>query len=104
MDNKDNARDLIVIKPDNPLGEYLNESKKQRLGTEKVDLITELDVFDEIKVLGVPSKKISITYSTAHGLEGLGIYASGTLEALYIGEELTSDQVGSPEKVSSREK
>lgn len=82
---EDGARDWIVISPDG--------SRRLVRSARTVDVITEIGREDQIAILGVSTRRISIAAveieSPAYGLlEGIGITAKGRLEALYIGEDL----------------
>ena len=52
---------------------------------EKADVIEDLDPFDRVRILGGTTEKISVAQASAHGLNGLGIFADGVLEAVYTG-------------------
>lgn len=98
-DERDFDADTIFLKSDqfafNPvLGSTGNNSEQQR-----VDTIESLDSSDRIIIQGVSTDQISI--NTAQWLEaetlvlytGLGIYADGYLEAIYLGENLTNTEL-----------
>ena len=91
--NDDGAKDLLVIKSDQLLENWWYGKSGNNPNGEKADIITELDAFDQIKILGTDTEKITINQASAHGLSGLGIYASGYLEAVYTGNNLTGDQL-----------
>jgi len=60
----------------------------------------ELDPFDEIFVQGVETEELDfqnvVHYSNlGETLDGIGIYASGTLEAVYVGDNLSISQLES---------
>ena len=57
-----------------------------------------VDPFDEIFVQGVETEELDfqnvVHYSNlGETLEGIGIYASGALEAVYVGDDLSMDQI-----------
>ena len=66
-------------------------NKKQ--GTNTFDIIEELDANDQINLIGAKNRSISVQETIALGETGVGIFAKGSLEALYIGDELSSAQV-----------
>lgn len=91
LGNDDGSRDLIVIKSDQLLSNWWYGKAGNNPNGEKADIITELDSYDRIKVLG--STQIEVRTATAHGQSGIGIYAGGFLEALYTGDDLTAAQL-----------
>ena len=61
---------------------------------EKADVIEGLDAIDRIKIIGANTSDITVrSGATAHGVSGIGIYAKGALEALYIGGNLSASQI-----------
>lgn len=52
-----------------------------------------LDATDEIRILGVSTDELSFVDASAHGVQGIGIYAGGALEALYTGGDMSSDEL-----------
>ena len=65
---------------------------------QKADKITELDSFDRIYVQGVATSQLSygtVSHQSNLGetLSGVGIYASGYLEAVYVGDNLNLSQI-----------
>ena len=93
LGNDDGFKDLIVVKSDQLLENWWYGKSANNPNGEKADIITELDSIDQIKILGAASEDITISSASAHGLSGLGIYASGFLEALYTGKNITADQL-----------
>ena len=89
----DGGTDLIAIKSDQFLSNWLYESAGNNPNGEKADIIEGLDAFDQIKIIGVASDQISFAQASAHGLDGIGIYAGGALEALYTGGNLSMEQL-----------
>ena len=62
-------------------------------------MIEELDRFDEVKIVGIFTDELAFregTYSRVG--RGIGIYAKGTLEAVYTGNNLGKDDL---ERVTS---
>ena len=67
---------------------------------EKADKIELLDEFDEIYVQGVETSQLSYGFvdhnsNLGETLSGIGIYASGVLEAVYVGNNLSIGQLDS---------
>ncbi len=91
---KDGASDLIAIKSDQYLANWMigNTAGNSPNG-EKVDIIEGLDAIDEIKIIGVLTSDLTFAPSNAKGVVGIGIYAKGTLEALYTGGDLATEQI-----------
>ena len=53
-----------------------------------------MDSTDKIKVIGVSTSDLSFRAGAiAHGVSGIGIYARGALEGLYIGGDLSVAQI-----------
>ena len=69
------------------------KAKNKKQGTNNIDIIEGLDVNDQINLIGVKNKSISIQETSALGEIGIGIFAKGSLEALYVGSELSSAQL-----------
>ena len=61
----------------------------------KADLIMELDPIDVIKIHGVSTDQLSFTNTNSNGKSGIGIFAAGYLEAVYLGDDLTLAQIQS---------
>ena len=86
---RDGSRDLIAIKSDEHLRNWWYSKNGNNPNGEKVDIIEELDEFDEIKILGVDNFGLRFkSHVEAKGLAGVGIYAGNALEALYVGNKL----------------
>lgn len=90
---KDGSRDLIAIKSDQNLVNWLYGKAGNNPNGEKADIIEGLDSNDVIKIVGASTESLSFANASAHGLSGIGIYAGGALEALYTGEDLNRDQI-----------
>ena len=65
---------------------------------QKADKITELDSFDRVYIQGVATSQLSyraVSHQSNLGetLSGIGIYASGYLEAVYVGDNLSLGQI-----------
>ena len=91
----DGFSDLIVIKSDQHLNNWWYGTAGNNPNGEKADIIEGLDASDEIRILGVSTDELSFMAATAHGVEGIGIYADGALEAVYTGGNLSTEQVES---------
>ena len=96
-DCADGSRDRIRIRSDqwvvNPLlGSAGNNGDGQR-----ADLIEELDRRDRVVIVGVRTRRLRFerVATTLQGVayEGIGIYAKGALEAIYLGDDLNRRQL-----------
>ena len=90
---KDGSRDLIAIKSDQNLVNWLYGKAGNNPNGEKADIIEGLDSNDVIKIVGASTESLSFANASAHGLSGIGIYAGGALEALYTGGDLSLNQI-----------
>jgi len=91
---KDGYSDLIAIKSDQFLSNWIYGKAGNNPNGEKADIIEGLDANDQIKIIGVFSPDISVRAgASAHGVSGIGIYAGGALEALYTGTNLSVAQI-----------
>ena len=94
LDQQDGSRDLIAIKSDQHLSNFWYGKAGNSPNGEKADFIEGLDATDEIKIIGVFTPDISVIDNvTARGVTGIGIYAKGTLEAVYTGGNLSTSQI-----------
>jgi len=91
--NLDGAEDLIVIKSDQHLENWWYGKAENSPNGEKADVIEDLESIDRIRILGVTTEQISVQQASVHGLSGLGVFADGSLEALYIGGDLSVEQL-----------
>jgi len=95
-DQRDGSTDLIAIKSDQFLSNWWYGSAGNSPNGEKADIIEGLDSHDQIKIIGVSTDQLTFTENTSHrGVSGIGIYANGTLEAVYTGGNLDSGQISS---------
>ena len=94
-DQRDGFNELISIKSDEFLNNWWYGTDGNSPNGEKADIIEGLDASDEIKILGVSTDRLSCADASAHGVQGVGIFADGILEAVYTGGELSSDQLSS---------
>ena len=97
-DEADGAVDSLYFKSDQWEENWIYGKAGNSPNGEKADKIMELDPFDEIFVQGVETEELSfgnvVHYSNlGETLEGIGIYASGTLEAVYVGNDLSMGQI-----------
>ena len=90
----DNSSDLIVVKSDQFLVNWLYGKAGNNPASKKCDVIEGLDSSDKLRIVGVATEFLSFkANASAHGLSGIGIYASGFLEALYTGTNLSTTQL-----------
>ncbi len=90
---EDDWADLIAIKSDQHLRNWWYGKAGNSPNGEKADFIEGLDDFDEIKIIGVSTSDLSFSKTTHRGTSGVGIYAKGTLEAVYTGGDLSVGQI-----------
>ena len=91
---KDGFSDLIAIKSDQYVSNWLYGKAGNNPNGEKADIIEGLDSTDKIKVIGVSTSDLSFRAGAiAHGVSGIGIYARGALEGLYTGGDLSVAQI-----------
>ena len=91
---KDGFSDLIAIKSDQHVSNWLYGKAGNNPNGEKADVIERLDSIDKIKIIGVYTPDLSFRAGvTAHGVSGIGIYAKGALEGLYTGGDLSVVQI-----------
>ena len=100
QDSDDGDADQIFFKSDQHAYNWIYDKDGNSPNGEKADKIGELDEFDEIFVQGVETEELSfgnvVHYSNlGETLDGIGIYASGTLEAVYVGDDLSLGQIES---------
>ena len=93
---KDGSSDLIAVKSDQYLVNWLYGKAGNNSTGEKSDVIEGLDAIDKIRIIGVDTSEITFAANvSAKGVTGIGIYGKGALEALYIGGDLTLAQIQS---------
>ena len=94
---KDNAIDNLYLKSDHLAYNYLYDKAGNNAGNAKADEIESLDSFDKIHIQGAMDYELTVMQTMqprGNGtLEGIGIFASGSLEAVYTGGDLTVQQV-----------
>ena len=93
---KDGSLDRLYLKSDQWSYNWIYESAGNQDGN-KVDVIGALDTFDRITIQGVSDGLLTYgsTTTTIQGqqVSGLGIFAAGTLEAIYTGNNLSASQL-----------
>jgi len=93
---KDGSSDLIAIKSDQYLTNWIYGKAGNNPSGEKTDIIEGLDAIDKIRIIGVETSEITFAANlVVHGVVGIGIYGKGALEALYTGGDLTLVQIQS---------
>ena len=93
-DQRDGYLDLIAIKSDQLLYNWLYETAGNNLDGRKSDIIEGLDSWDSIVIIGASQDQLSFRDNVSHkGVTGVGIYADGALEALYTGGDLSVNQI-----------
>lgn len=94
LSEKDGSIDLIAIKSDQFLNNWWYGTSGNSPNGEKADIIEGLDSNDIIVIIGAATYDLSFKSDVSHrGVSGVGIYAQGVLEALYIGGDLTASQI-----------
>lgn len=87
---KDGSRDLVVVASDQFLFNPLFSKAGNSPNGELADIIKGLDPDDDIIISGALRSDLRIDPNVAHrGDMGIGIFASGVLEALYTGGDLS---------------
>ena len=97
-DSLDGEVDSLYVKSDQWAENWLYGSAGNSPNGEKADKIEMLDEFDQIYVQGVETSQLSygsVDHNSNLGetLSGIGIYASGVLEAVYVGDNLSQSQI-----------
>ena len=93
-DQRDGSKDLIAIKSDQYLVNPWDGQAGNNPNGEKADFLEGLDDDDEIKIVGVATENLEFKEGvTARGVTGIGIYAGGSLEAVYTGRSLGLDDI-----------
>ena len=97
-DELDGEIDQLYFRSDQWAENWLYSSAGNSPNGEKADKIEMLDEFDEIYVQGVSTSQLSygsVDHNSNLGetLSGIGIYASGVLEAVYVGGNLSHAQI-----------
>ncbi len=97
-DEADGQIDQLYFRSDQWAENWLYGSAGNSPNGEKADKIEKLDAFDQIYVQGVETSQLSygaVSHNSNLGetLSGIGIYASGVLEAVYVGDNLSLGQI-----------
>ena len=97
-DEADGEIDQLFFKSDQWEENWIYGTSGNSPNGEKADKIVELDEFDEIYVQGVSTSQLTygfVEHDSRLGetLSGIGIYASGALEAVYVGDDLSLGQI-----------
>ena len=97
-DEADGAVDSLYFMSDQWLENWLYGSAGNSPSGEKADKIEMLDELDQIYVQGVETSQLTFGFvdhdsRLGETLSGIGIYASGALEAVYVGENLSISQI-----------
>ena len=93
---RDGVSDLVAIKSDQFLVNWLYGKAGNSPNGEKSDIIEGLDAIDKIRIIGVDTSEITFAANViSKGVTGIGIYGKGILEALYTGGDLTLAQIQS---------
>lgn len=94
---RDGSIDKLYIKSDQWSSNWLYGRAGNNPNGEKADEIMNLDSIDQVYIQGVHSSQLSfkqISHSNRLGtLTGIGIYASGFLEGVYTGNNLSISQL-----------
>ena len=98
-DAMDGWNDTIFVKSDQWAENWLYGSAGNSPNGEKADKIELLDEYDQICIQGVETSQLSYGFvdhnsNLGETLSGIGIYASGVLEAVYVGGNLSMAQLG----------
>jgi len=93
----DGAEDWLYLKSDQHAYNYVYGKAGNNAGNQKCDNIMGLDSFDMIFIQGVNDSDLYFGWTTLQSslgtLEGIGIWAGESLEAIYTGGNLSVDQV-----------
>ena len=97
---RDGSIDHIFFKSDQWAENWLYGSAGNNQDGEKADVLQDLDAYDRVFLQGVSDETIavsSVTHVFGDGqvVEGLGIFAAGSLEAVYTGNDLRDFEVKS---------
>ena len=97
---RDGSVDHIFFKSDQWAENWLYGSAGNNQDGEKADILQDLDDYDRVFLQGVRDEMIavnSVTHVFGDGqvVEGLGIFAAGSLEAVYTGNDLRDFEIKS---------
>ena len=95
----DMEADKIYIRSDHWEYNPLYKSAGNNANGEKVDEIHEVDSLDQIFIQGVSSSQLTFKpveyFRNSHYESSIGIFASNILEAVYLGQNLSTEQLAS---------
>ena len=93
----DGSEDWLYLKSDQHAYNYVYGKAGNNAGNQKCDNIMGLDSFDVIHIQGVDDSDLHFEWTTHESslgtLEGIGIWAGESLEAVYTGGNLSVDQL-----------
>ena len=97
-DELEGEMDQLYFRSDQWAENWLYGTAGNSPNGEKADKIEMLDEFDQIYVQGVETSQLSYGFvdhnsNLGETLSGIGIYASGALEAVYVGGNLSMGQI-----------
>ncbi len=97
-DSNDGAADKLYLKSDQLAYNWIYAKAENSPNGEKADKIGQLDTSDQIFIQGATTAQLtfgSVTHTTPFGetWSGIGIYAAGTLEAVFTGGNLSQTQL-----------
>ncbi len=97
-DSNDGAADKLYLKSDQLAYNWIYAKAGNSPNGEKADKIGQLDTSDQIFIQGATTAQLtfgSVTHTTPFGetWSGIGIYAAGTLEAVFTGGNLSQTQL-----------
>ena len=95
LNEKDGSIDRLFITSDQyvPNPNLGNKAGNNNDGY-NLDTIKSLDTFDKIIILGVGTQDLSFFQTVSpSGTDGIGIFAKGSLEAIYVGQDLSIQQI-----------
>ena len=98
MDERDGWVDSLYFKSDQFAYNYIYGSTANSPNGEKSDILIGLDSVDIIFVQGVYTDQLSFSTTThifddGQSVGGIGIFAQGYLEAVYVGGDLTAEEL-----------
>ncbi len=97
-DENDGSADKLYLKSDQLAYNWVYEKAANSPNGEKADNIGKLDTTDQVYIQGATTAQLtfaSVTHTTPFGdsWSGVGIYAAGTLEAVFTGGNLAQAQL-----------
>lgn len=92
-DERDGDVDFIYLKSDHLAINHIYGKANNNTNNSKCDFLQGLDFEDTVIIQGVSDNDLSFRKTTHSGLRGIGIYAAGSLEALYLGGDLSVDDL-----------